>query len=198
MPPGKPARLTVLAGPSGVGKGTVATLIAERHRRVFLSVSATTRPPRVGEVDGVNYRFVTEEQFETMVQRGEMLEWATYSGCRYGTPRLAIEQALSDNRPALLEIDLDGARQVRRHMPEALRIFLAPPSFAELERRLEERGTESPEARSARLTVARLELEAQSEFDAVVINDLAERAAGEVASLMGLEWVPTCPSSNER
>ncbi|MCL2802957.1 MAG: guanylate kinase [Micrococcales bacterium] len=188
MPPWAPARLTVLAGPSGVGKGTVASLIAKRFERVFLSISATTRPPRSGEADGVNYHFVNPKRFEEMVSSGQMLEWAKYSGHLYGTPRNGVEQALSQNRPALLEIDLAGARQVRASMPDAVQIFLAPPTFAELARRLQGRGTENQAQRAARLEVARAELAASNEFDVVVINDRVEQAASEVARVMGLDW----------
>ena len=165
----------------------MAALIAQRHSQVYLSVSATTRSPRADEVDGVNYFFVDPGEFEAMVQRGEMLEWAIYSGQRYGTPRLTVEDALNQGRPALLEIDLAGARQVRQAMPSALQVFLVPPSFAELERRLVERGTETPEAVTARLAVGRVELAAQGEFDAVVVNDQVELAAAQVAQIMGLE-----------
>ena len=167
MPPDEPARLTVLAGPSGVGKGTIAALIAQRYPQVHLSVSATTRPPRAGEVDGANYHFVGSEQFEAMVAAGDMLEWATYAGHQYGTPQPVVRQALSDGRPTLLEIDLAGARQVRQVMPEALQVFLAPPDFDELARRLSGRATDSAEVIAKRLAVARTELAAQGEFDAV-------------------------------
>ncbi|MDR0626054.1 MAG: guanylate kinase, partial [Bifidobacteriaceae bacterium] len=134
-----PARLTVLAGPSGVGKGTVAALIAGRYPSVYLSVSATTRPPRPGEVHGRNYFFLSRPEFESAVAAGEMLEWAEYGGNLYGTPREAVEDALGQGRPALLEIDLAGARQVRQSMPGALQIFLMPPAWEELERRLADR-----------------------------------------------------------
>jgi len=168
----------------------VAALIAQRHSQVYLSVSATTRSPRADEVDGVNYFFVDPGEFEAMVQRGEMLEWAIYSGQHYGTPRLKVESALNQGRPTLLEIDLAGARQVRRAMPTALQVFMVPPSFAELERRLVGRGTETAAAIAARLELAHVELAAQAEFDAVVINDYVDRAAAQVAQIMGLECVP--------
>ena len=138
-------------------------------------------------MDGVSYFFVNPEQFEAMVQRGDMLEWAEYAGQRYGTPCRPVEAALSAGQPVLLEIDLAGARQVRLTMPTALQVFLAPPSVAELVRRLAERGTETASAITVRSQLARLELAAQGEFDAVVINDQVEQAAGEVARLMGLE-----------
>jgi guanylate kinase len=182
----QPARLTVLAGPSGVGKGSVAALVAARHPSVRLSVSATTRPPRPGEVEGRTYFFVTREDFGLAVSRGELLEWAEYGGNLYGTPKGPVEAALAAGRPVLLEIDLAGARQVRAAMPEALLVFLLPPSWAELERRLTERGTEDATARAARLATARAEVAAQGEFDAVIVNDRLERAADQLAELMGL------------
>ena len=137
----------------------------------------------MGEVDGVNYHFVSPERFEAMVRGGDMLEWATYAGNRYGTPRLELKAG----RPTLLEIDLAGARQVRASTPEALLIFLAPPSFSELTRRLVERDTDTAQAQDLRLSAARRELAAVDEFDAVVVNDQAEQAALEVADLMGLD-----------
>jgi guanylate kinase len=186
--PWAPARLTVLAGPSGVGKGTVAGLLAKVFPQIFLSTSATTRSPRPGEVDGQNYLFVSNERFEHLISDGALLEWARYSGHYYGTPREPVEQALHVGRPALLEIDLAGARQVRVAMPEALQVFLVPPSFEELERRLVERGTEPPAVRRARLEVAKRELAAVSEFDVVVVNDDVDQACAEVARAMGLEF----------
>lgn len=179
-------RLTVLAGPTAVGKGTVAAWIREHHPEVWLSVSATTRPPRPGEVDGVHYHFVGGDAFAEMVRRGEMLEWAVVHGrASYGTPRAPVEQAIADGRLPLLEIDLQGARQVRASMPEAHFVFLAPPSWEELVGRLEGRGTETAEERAVRLDTAKVELAAQEEFDDVVVNDDIRRAAEELVSLMG-------------
>jgi guanylate kinase len=177
--------LTVLAGPSGVGKGTLAAAIADRYP-VSLSVSATTREPRPGEIDGANYFFVSREQFAAAVRRGELLEWAEYNGNLYGTPRAPVEAALAKGRPVLLEIELAGARQVRDAAPDALQIFLTPPTWEELERRLETRATEGPKQRAARLETARSEIAAAGEFDAVVVNDDLEHAVAEVAALMGL------------
>ncbi len=140
-------RLTVLAGPTAVGKGTIAAEVRRRYPEVWLSVSATTRRPRPGEVDGVHYRFVDDAEFDRMVEQGELLEWAVVHGsARYGTPRRPVEQALAEGRAALLEIDLQGARQVRRSMPDALFVFLRPPSWDELVRRLVGRGTETEAA----------------------------------------------------
>jgi guanylate kinase len=175
-----------LAGPSGVGKGTVAAQIAGRFPEVYLSVSATTRAPRPGEVDGKNYFFVSRAAFETAVNSGEMLEWAEYNGNLYGTPRAAVDDALGQGRPSLLEIDLAGARQVRGSMPGALQVFLMPPTWRELERRLVERGTESPAERLARLTAAEREVAARGEFDFVLTNDDLEQTVGQLASIMGL------------
>jgi guanylate kinase len=185
--PAAEARLTVLAGPTAVGKGTVSADIRRRYPRVWLSVSATTRAPRPGEVDGVHYHFVSEDEFERMIADGELLEWAVVHGQnRYGTPRGPVEEQLRRGEPALLEIDLQGARQVRRTMPNAHFVFLAPPSFEELERRLVGRGTEGPEERERRLRTAREELAHADEFDDIVVNDVVTRATDELVSLMGL------------
>ena len=182
-----PRRLTVLAGPTAVGKGTVSAFVRERYPQVWLSVSATTRPPRPGEVDGVHYRFVDEQTFDAMVAAGEMLEWAVVHGRhRYGTPRGPVEQALREGRAALLEIDLQGARQVRASMPEAWFVFLAPPSWEELVRRLVGRGTETEAERERRLTTAREELAAEPEFDVTIVNDDVARASAALVQQMGL------------
>ncbi len=182
-----PARLTVLAGPTAVGKGTVSADVRARYPDVWLSVSATTRDPRPGEIDGVHYHFVSAERFDEMAERGELLEWAVVHGRnRYGTPRRPVEERLAAGEPALLEIDLQGARQVRRTMPEALFVFLAPPSWDELERRLIGRGTEGPEERARRLETARVELAAEPEFDVTIVNDDVHRATDELVRTMGL------------
>mgnify|MGYP000979690753 CR=1 FL=1 len=179
------ARLTVLAGPTAVGKGTVSADLRARYPQVWLSVSATTRPPRPGEVDGVHYHFVTPEQFDAMAASGELLEWAVVHGRnRYGTPRRPVEERLAAGEPALLEIDLQGARQVRTTMPEAQFVFLAPPTWEDLVQRLVGRGTENEEERERRLATARVELAAEREFDHVVVNDSVARATDELASLM--------------
>ena len=182
-----PARLTVLAGPTAVGKGTVSADVRARYPEVWLSVSATTRDPRPGEIDGVHYHFVGPQEFARMVGEGELLEWAVVHGRNsYGTPRRPVLERLASGSPALLEIDLAGARQVRLAMPEARFVFLAPPSWEELERRLVGRGTEGPEERARRLATARVELAAQSEFDHVVVNDEVHRATDELIEVMGL------------
>jgi guanylate kinase len=181
------ARLTVLAGPTAVGKGTVSADLRARYPEVWLSVSATTRQPRPGEVDGVHYHFVTTEQFDAWEAAGEFLETAVVHGRnRYGTPRRPVEERLAAGEPALREIDLQGARQVRTTMPDAQFVFLAPPSFDELVRRLVGRGTEDAEERERRLATARVELAAEAEFDHVIVNDDVRRATDELVGLMGL------------
>ena len=182
---GVPSRLVVLAGPTAVGKGTVAAYVRAHFPQVWLSVSMTTRAPRPGEVDGVHYHFVDDAEFDRLVAAGEFLEYAVVHGrAKYGTPRGPVERALRDGRPALLEIDLQGARQVRATMPGALFAFLSPPSWEELVRRLVGRGIETPEEREARLTTARRELAAAAEFDIVVVNDDVRRASEELVSWM--------------
>ncbi len=178
------ARLTVLSGPSGVGKGTVAEAVRQRHPDVWISVSMTTRPPRPDEVDGVQYHFVDRDRFAGLAATGEFLEWAEYAGNLYGTPRRPIVDQLRDGGSALLEIELQGMRQVRKLMPDAQFVFLAPPSFEELERRLVGRGTEPEEVIRQRLDQARIEMAAEAEFDLTLINDSVERAADELVSLM--------------
>ena len=177
----------MLAGPTAVGKGTVAAQIRVSYPQVWLSVSATTRTPRPGEVDGRHYHFVDDARFDEMVANGELLEWAVVHGAaRYGTPRAPVEEALAADRPALLEIDLQGARQVRESMPDALFVFLAPPSWDELVRRLVGRGTETEAERERRLSTAREEMAAETEFDVTVVNDDVTRATQELVHLMGL------------
>ncbi len=179
-------RPTVLAGPTAVGKGTVAAYVRDHYPCVWVSVSVTTRPPRPGEVDGVHYHFVDDAEFDRLVAAGALLEYAVVHGrAKYGTPRAPVERALTEGKAALLEIDLQGARQLRTRLPGALFVFLAPPSWDELVRRLVGRGTESPAERAARLETARLELRAAEEFDAVIVNDDVERASAHLVSLMG-------------
>lgn len=191
--PGSPAShrptpaLTVIAGPTAVGKGTLVAELRRRHPDLFVSVSATTRAPRPGEVDGVHYHFVTDEEFDRLVADGQMLEWALVHGrYRYGTPRGPAEAELAAGRPAVLEIDLDGARQVRRSMPGCQLVFIAPPSWEELVARLRGRGTEDAAEQERRLATARTEMAAEGEFDVTIVNDTVARATSELESLLGL------------
>jgi len=193
-----PSRLVVLAGPTAVGKGTVAAAVRTAHPEVWISVSATTRPPRPGEVDGVHYRFVSDEEFDRMVAEGQLLEWAVvHKAARYGTPRGPVEEALAAGRPAMLEIDLQGARQVRETMPDALFVFLAPPSWEELVRRLVGRGTETEAERERRLETAKVELAAESEFDVTIVNREVHEAAEQLVALMTLGTPSTPPSGGD-
>ncbi|MFF4226430.1 guanylate kinase [Streptomyces abikoensis] len=182
--PARQPRLTVLSGPSGVGKSTVVAHMRKAHPEVWLSVSCTTRKPRPGEQEGVQYFFVDDEQFDKLVANGELLEWAEFAGNRYGTPRKAVLDRLEAGEPVLLEIDLQGARQVRETMPEAQLVFLAPPSWDELVRRLTGRGTESPEVIERRLAAAKVELAAESEFDTTLVNTSVEDVARELLALL--------------
>ena len=184
-PAPRPTRLTVLAGPTAVGKGSVSADIRAHHPEVWISVSATTRAPRPGEQHGVHYWFVSEAEFDRMVEEDELLEWAVVHGAaRYGTPRAAVDEALDAGRLALLEIDLQGARQVHAAMPEAFMVFLAPPTWEELVRRLEGRGTEGADERERRLATARVELAAEPEFDVTIMNTEIHDAAEELVALM--------------
>ncbi|WP_258366573.1 guanylate kinase [Curtobacterium sp. MCSS17_011] len=178
------SKLVVLAGPTAVGKGTVSAHIREQYPDVNLSVSATTRKPRPGEVDGVHYYFVDDDEFDRMIRDRELLEWATvHNSYRYGTPRPPIDRALDAGEKVMLEIDLQGARQVRDAMPEAVLVFLLPPTWEELVRRLIGRGTESAEEQARRLETAKVELAAQDEFDVRIVNSDVGTAAREVVDL---------------
>lgn len=179
-----PALLTVLSGPSGVGKTTLAKHVREAHPEVWLSVSATTREPRPGEVDGVHYFFYDRPAFEDLIAKGEFLEHAEYAGNLYGTPRHAVEQRLDSGQPVLLEIELQGARQIRAAMPAARLVFLAPPSWEVLEQRLRGRGTEPEDVIAARLATGLVELAAESEFDVTIVNTTVQAAAAELVALV--------------
>jgi len=183
-----PARLTVLSGPSAVGKSTVAARLRSQCPWIWQSVSVTTRPPRPGEMNGREYFFVSEREFEAMAGRGELLESAQFAGNRYGTPRAPVQQRLDQGKPALLELDVAGARQVRAAVPESLLIFMAPPSWEELERRLIGRNTESPEAMSRRLEAARIELAASDEFDITLVNTSVEDVCDQLVALMEAQY----------
>ncbi|MCB1274599.1 MAG: guanylate kinase [Leucobacter sp.] len=178
-------RLTVLAGPTAVGKGTVAAYVRDHYPEIKHSVSATTRAPRPGEQHGRHYYFVDDESFDRMLAAGELLEWATvHNSYRYGTPRGPVLEAAGRGETILLEIDLQGARQVRASMPEARLVFLAPPSWDELVKRLVGRGTEDEAERARRLETAKVELAAADEFDEVIVNDEVPRAAARLVELI--------------
>lgn len=178
-------KLVILVGPSGVGKGTIVSRITERDPRFVVSVSATTRAPRAGEKEGVHYFFVTDQRFDQLVREGELLEWASVHGLhRYGTPREAVEAQMDAGLHVILEIDIQGARQVKKAMKGALSIFVAPPNFDELERRLASRGTETEAERAVRLATARLELAASGECDHTVVNDSVDVASQSIVDLV--------------
>lgn len=179
------AKAFVLTGPTAVGKGTVIAEIVRSRPDIWFSVSATTRKPRPGEVDGVNYFFLSEEKFDELVRDGQMLEWALVHGlAKYGTPREPVEQALSQGHTVLLEVDLAGARQIRESLPHAQQIFLAPPSWADLERRLHGRGTETEGEQKRRLETAKVEMAAESEFDHVVVNVTVAQATADLLKII--------------
>ncbi len=177
-------RVFVITGPSGVGKGTLIRSLRDRHPRLELSVSATTRTPRAGEKDGVDYHFLTPVEFQRRVAAGEFVEHAQYAGHHYGTLRAELESRATAGAPVVLEIDLQGARQVRLAMPEAVQVFVAPPSFAELRARLVGRGTDDPEKVAERLELAEAELAAESEFHHVIVNDRLEAAVAELLDVL--------------
>ncbi len=178
--------LTVITGPSGVGKGTIVSKLLARNKMVWLSISATTRSPREGERDGIDYFFLSEEKFKSLVKNNGFLEWAQFADNFYGTPKDGVTKQLEKDNRVLLEIELEGARQVRKSFPTAFQIFIAPPSLDELEKRIRLRGTDSEESIQKRLRRAKLEVDAQNEFDAVVINDDIDNALIQIESLMQL------------
>lgn len=183
---GAAGRVVVLSGPSAVGKSSVVRRLRDEMPDLHFSVSATTRPPRPGEIDGVDYHFVSADEFQRLIDEGELLEWAEIHGGlqRSGTPARPVSEAAAAGRPVLIEVDLAGAKAVKKAMPESLAVFLAPPSWEALEQRLIGRGTETPEAIARRLTTARAELAAQDEFDVVVVNSRLESACAELLSLL--------------
>ncbi|MFM8752462.1 MAG: guanylate kinase [Actinomycetota bacterium] len=178
----KRGKLIVLSGPGGVGKSTIVTELKKRDH-FFFSVSATTRAPRNGEVDGVAYHFVSGDEFQKMINDGVFLEWADFAGSRYGTPRQPVLDALALGKDVLLEIEIEGSRQVKRAMPEAMMVFLQPPSMTELESRITNRGTDSPERIAARLALARAEMAASHEFEHVITNHRVEEVIEALVSL---------------
>jgi guanylate kinase len=175
-------KLIVLTGPSGAGKGTLLKALRERHPELYISISATTRSPRPGEVNGQHYFFLDRPQFERQVAQGQFLEWAEFAGNCYGTPRQPVEAQIQAGNIVILEIELEGARQVRQSFPSAHRIFIMPPSFEELENRLRGRGTESDEVVARRMQRAKAEIEAAGEFDIQIVNDQFEQAVRELES----------------
>ena len=186
-------RLLVLTGPTAVGKGTVEAALRAAHPEVWVSVSATTRAPRPGEVNGVNYWFMSDDEFLAREARGEFLETAVVHGmAHYGTPLAPVEEHLAAGTPTILEIDLQGARRVKQRAAElgleVLYVFIAPPSFEELKRRLVGRGTETPEQQARRLETARVELAAESEFDVTIVNTTVDQAAAELWRLIAREY----------
>lgn len=178
----RPGKLFVLSGPGGVGKSTITKALAD-HPEFWVSVSATTRTPRSGERDGVDYFYISAEEFDRRISANEFLEWAEFAGNKYGTPANAVKEKLSKGLNVILEIEIDGARQVRKSSEDAKLIFIAPPSWEELVKRLEGRGTDSEERRNERLKLAQEEMAAQSEFDYVVVNDQLDRVIAELVSL---------------
>ncbi|NHC14033.1 guanylate kinase [Motilibacter sp. E257] len=176
--------MTVLSGPSGVGKTTIVKALRERYPDVWVSVSATTRFPRPGEVNGVHYWFVTDAEFDRLVAEGDLLEWAVFAGNRYGTPRGPVQARLDAGVPVVLEIDLQGARQVRDRAPDALLVFVAPPSWDELVRRLSGRGTEPEDVVARRLEAAREELAAEGEFDVTLVNTDVDELCTRLVALL--------------
>ncbi|MDA8351712.1 MAG: guanylate kinase [Firmicutes bacterium] len=179
--------LIVLSGPSGAGKGTVCSALRRQAPEVVYSVSATTRQPREGEVDGINYFFKSKEEFNRMIEEGELLEWARYVDNYYGTPRRFVEDRLAEGKNVLLEIEVQGARQVKEHFPEGVFIFLLPPSMKELYARIRGRGTESEEVVEDRMTAARKELDQVHQYDYVVVNDEVAKACQRIRSIMMAE-----------
>ncbi|MBF2066256.1 MAG: guanylate kinase [Calothrix sp. C42_A2020_038] len=186
-------KLIVLTGPSGVGKGTLMRTLLQRHPELYYSVSATTRQPRPGEVDGKHYHFIDRNKFEQLVARGEFLEWAEFAGNYYGTPRQAVLNQINSGKSVVLEIELSGARQIRKSFPSAKSIFILPPSLAELEKRIRGRGQDPEDAIARRLHRANEEIQAANEFDIQIINDDFETALNSIET--ALDNFDTCQDS---
>jgi guanylate kinase len=177
-------KLIVLTGPSGVGKGTLMKKLLQRHPELYYSVSVTTRSPRAGEINGKNYYFISRNKFEQLVAQGEFLEWAEFAGNYYGTPRAAVIDHIQSGKLVVLEIELEGARQIRASFPSALSIFILPPSFSELEKRIRGRGQDSEEAIARRLHRAQVEIQAADEFDIQIVNDNFDTALNEIETVL--------------
>ncbi|PPT06907.1 Guanylate kinase [Geitlerinema sp. FC II] len=177
-------RLIVLTGPSGVGKGTLLQLLRQRHPELYISISATTRDPRPGEIDGRDYEFLSRDRFVASIENGELLEWAEFAGNYYGTPRASVERQIAQGKWVILEIELEGARQIRRHFPDALLIFVLPPSFEELENRLRGRNQDDVAAIERRLERAKKEIAASEEFDVRVVNDDLEKTVKQLEDVL--------------
>jgi guanylate kinase len=185
--PPSPGKLIVITGPSGVGKGTLLAKLRQHHPELFFSISATTRAPRPGEVEGQSYYFVSHERFQDMIAAGELLEWAEFAGNCYGTPRQAVTAQIAKGKVVILEIELQGARQVRQTYPQAQQIFILPPSFAELEQRLRQRAQDSEAAIASRLATAQAEIAAADEFDVQIINDDLDTALADLDKVLFAE-----------
>lgn len=181
----KRGKLYVISGPSGVGKGTLVSKLVEARDDVVISVSATTRSPRPGEVDGVNYFFLTPDRFQELIDQDGLIEWASYAGNYYGTPRSFVEEQLDAGRNVILEIEVQGAFQVKEKMPDSTLIFIEPPSMEELERRIVGRGTETPEVIASRMQVARLEMDRKMEYDIAIMNDDIDSALQRLSDRIG-------------
>lgn len=179
--------LLVLSGPSGVGKGTVCKALRERMADIVYSVSATTRPPRAGEVDGVNYFFKSKEEFKQMIEEDQLLEWAEYVGNYYGTPRRFVEETLGSGRDVILEIEVQGALQVKQKFPQGIFLFLAPPDLTELQNRIVGRGTETEETIRNRMAMAKAEIELMDNYDYVVVNDVIDTACEKINAIITAE-----------
>ncbi|WP_138496893.1 guanylate kinase [Nostoc sp. PA-18-2419] len=179
-----PGRLIVLTGPSGVGKGTLMRSLLHRHPQLYYSVSVTTRSPRPGEIDGINYYFINHSQFEQLIAESELLEWAEFTGNYYGTPREAVLKQINSGKLVLLEIELEGARQIRASFPSAFSIFILPPCFEELEKRIRLRGQDSEDAIARRLHRAHEEIKAANEFDLQIVNDDFQTALNDIEAAL--------------